>query len=970
MSRSASQMVIDHELIDLSDEATLRAWEIFETIAETQRFLFELVEEPKAIAEIRSWKGTDELIEETNYTSLLRLSIDGPTGEEELYSNLPSQMPEDWQKTAQRLRPHLRGPLAVAVSEIQSAGGLPFVCICMRKDEDTILSALVQLGGNRNDPRHLMLIAGETEAVDFFMHLPMEDGDDTFWNEGNFRRVIREMWATEAKKAQEAAATDPPPPGTPPILTPRLPNIERIQLLREIPLEAPHFYFIEGEVGEALAKRLDEKEEEIPIDELFADIQEEHGARIGGLANSVKDVRVLAKSRRSLEAAKKAINERLKNHELLTDVYHGIDWRRPVPCKTADIQVNRFALQTANGTRNYLLLYAAFREELAANVFEEVRELMKFAIPFALVAGSLAFLVTFLFVRPLEKITRTAQSVTDSPNEALLEKVDTMVKSLPVERIDEAGDIARALRRLFNEIWASHRQLDRRVDERTQELKEANAELRTLDEAKDTFVANVSHELRNPLGVVSQSFQSLNWTDLDEEQDEYVRRGRRAERTLLALINDLLAYQEIVLGGVDLKPAEIDLPAFLHDLREDMETAAKKNSNTLVFEHSPDIGSIAADNLRLRQILANLVGNACKFTNEGTITLESRRVADMVGSWIEFRVTDTGRGMTPDEQAKIFSLFYTNKEANQTGTGLGLPISQKLSNLMGGDIRLEASELGKGSTFLVRIPALQSDKLPPPVRDGNGESPLILVIDDEKNVREVMKQQLTSQGYDVVEAASGEEGIDRAIQLQPAAITLDAVMPEVDGWDVLARLKANPRTASIPVVMVTFLNREAKGFALGADDYFTKPVDWDRLSHVLENLTDGSSPRRILVVEDDESARTFLTKAFKREGWTVNEATHGRAALDSMEQSLPDAIVLDLMMPVMNGFEFLAEVRKREDWEQIPIIVVTAKVTTRDEHAILEHSVERVLQKGAFSYDELFGIIRQRLDRHQLSRPS
>ncbi len=342
------------------------------------------------------------------------------------------------------------------------------------------------------------------------------------------------------------------------------------------------------------------------------------------------------------------------------------------------------------------------------------------------------------------------------------------------------------------------------------------------------------------------------------------------------------------------------------------------------------------------------------------------------GEWIEFRAIDTGRGMTAEEQEKVFTLFYTNKEANQTGTGLGLPISQKLSNLLGGDIQLESSTLGKGTTFLVRIPVAKTSEeelpSPPAVSSSDGEKPLILVIDDEESVREVMKRQLTSQGYEVAEASSGEEGLELATRLQPAAVTLDAVMPEVDGWDVLSRLKSEPKTADIPVVMVTFLDREAKGFALGADDYFTKPVDWNRFSHVLENLTDGSSPRRILVVEDDEAARSYLTKALNREGWTVVEAEHGKAGLEEMKKAAPDAIVLDLMMPVMDGFEFLEELRRRPEWEDIPIIVVTAKSATKDEREILEGLVDRVLQKGAFSYDELFGIIRKQFNRHRVSR--
>ena len=283
---------------------------------------------------------------------------------------------------------------------------------------------------------------------------------------------------------------------------------------------------------------------------------------------------------------------------------------------------------------------------------------------------------------------------------------------------------------------------------------------------------------------------------------------------------------------------------------------------------------------------------------------------------------------------------------------------------MGGRISLESRAAGEGSTFLIRIPADISEE--PPLAETLGRIPdgsqTVLVIDDNDSVREMMRRYLTKQGYEVVQATTGEEGITLAKRIQPDAITLDAVMPGIDGWEVLSRLKSDPITSEIPVVMVTILDKEEKGFALGADDYVVKPIDWEHFSRVLGKLTDRNNQRTVLVVDDEEPTRQLFRRALAKEDCRIIEAENGAEALKVLEEMRPDIIVLDLMMPVMDGFEFLAEYHRHEDWQSIPVVVVTAKTPTDEEREFLDGTVARVLQKGAGTTEELFAAVHRRFD--------
>jgi CheY-like chemotaxis protein/anti-sigma regulatory factor (Ser/Thr protein kinase) len=375
-----------------------------------------------------------------------------------------------------------------------------------------------------------------------------------------------------------------------------------------------------------------------------------------------------------------------------------------------------------------------------------------------------------------------------------------------------------------------------------------------------------------------------------------------------------------------------------------------------------------ADATRVRQALLNLGSNAGKFTERGLVTVAVARRCDDGRDWITVAVSDTGIGMTAEQMAKLFEEF-TQADASTTrkygGTGLGLAISRRFCRMMGGDITVE-SVAGQGSTFTIRLPAEvhtaedgETRRTGMPVSDtprpaaSVRASRRVLVIDDDATVRELMERFLVKEGFSVVTAANGVEGLRRAREVRPAAITLDVMMPDLDGWTVLAALKGDPELADIPVIFVTILDEKTRGYSLGAVDYLVKPIDRERLSQVLTRICGDRPSRRILLVEDDDITRRVTQHALEREGWSVTQAENGRVALVRMAENRPDAILLDLMMPEMDGFEFLAELRRHASWRDIPVLVLTAMDLTDVDRRRLNGEVERVMQKGAYDRDEL-----------------
>jgi CheY-like chemotaxis protein/anti-sigma regulatory factor (Ser/Thr protein kinase) len=438
-----------------------------------------------------------------------------------------------------------------------------------------------------------------------------------------------------------------------------------------------------------------------------------------------------------------------------------------------------------------------------------------------------------------------------------------------------------------------------------------------------------------------------------EDEIEPLNRVMNAGRHLLALINDILDLSKIEAGKMELHLEDFAIASLIDDVANTIETLAVKNKNKVVVECEPHIGVMQADQTRVRQALLNLASNANKFTEGGTVTIRAQRQQQARRDWITIAVSDTGIGMTPEQMEKLFKDF-SQADSSTTrkygGTGLGLAISRRFCQMLGGDIAVE-SELGRGSTFTIRLPASAAGDAPvhqaspvPGVKTRLSNAPLILIIDDDATVRDVVGRFLEREGFSVAKADGGKEGLRLARELRPAAVTLDIMMPDLDGWTVLAAIKGDPELVDLPVVLMTIVDEKNRGYALGATDYLVKPVDRQKLIDVLHAQC-GSAGRRLLMVDDDDFERRQMRTALEQQGWTVTEASDGREALARLNEGQPDLIILDLMMPQMDGFEFLEEMRRKSQWHDIPVVVVTARDLTDADRSRLNGGVERIIQK-------------------------
>jgi PAS domain S-box-containing protein len=493
------------------------------------------------------------------------------------------------------------------------------------------------------------------------------------------------------------------------------------------------------------------------------------------------------------------------------------------------------------------------------------------------------------------------------------------------------------------------------------ELDKARQAAEIANRAKSQFLANMSHELRTPLNAIILYTELLRDEASDRHLDVFLpdlKKIHGAAKHLLALINDVLDLSRIESGKLELHPETFDVSTLVRDVVTTIQPLAQKNANTLNVNCPEGIGSMHADPTKVRQSLFNLLSNACKFTEGGTVRLEVERD----GSWFNFRVIDTGIGITPEHLSNLFKPFsQVDPSATRRfgGSGLGLAITRHFSQAMGGDIAVE-SQPGVGSTFTIRLPAGDAGGsheagIPAAVMTSSSAKPrrdVVLVIDDDPTTREVLGQFLGKKGIRVVTASGGEEGLAMARQLHPRAITLDVVMPKMDGWKVLSTLKADPELAKIPVVLLTILDERQKGFRLGAADYLVKPVDPGRLTAALQRYAGDPAARRILVVDDDADLRRRLGKLLEKDGWTVAEAADGREALSRLDER-PSLVLLDLIMPGTDGFAFLAELRRRPEYRSLPVIVLTAKDLAAADHERLRGSIEAVIQKGSLDSDEL-----------------
>ena len=524
---------------------------------------------------------------------------------------------------------------------------------------------------------------------------------------------------------------------------------------------------------------------------------------------------------------------------------------------------------------------------------------------------------------------------------------------------------------------------EHQLGELVDRLAEARDEAMQATLAKSRFLATMSHELRTPLNAVIGITEMLIEEAEDAGQSETLEplgRISRAGKHLLELINDVLDLSKIEAGKLELNFEDVDLDTLVADVMGAAEPLAARNTNRLAVEGAGALGLMRCDPTRLRQIMLNLLSNACKFTEHGTVTLALARRSEDGQAWLDFSVTDTGIGMTQEQLGKLFQEF-TQADSSTTrkygGTGLGLAITDRLCRMLGGAVTVESTP-GVGTTFFVRLPAhtgaatvTEPAAAVAQVRDRAAARPgrtnRVLVIDDDRTVRDLMRRVLSREGFDVVTAADGAEGLALARELRPSVITLDVLMHELDGWSVLEEIRNDPELSDTPVIMLSILDERQKGFALGASAYLTKPVDRARLAAALEPFKAKDTTPRALIVEDEQTTREMMRRMLLGEGWAVLTAGNGREALERLKGERPNLILLDLLMPEMDGFEFLRRLREQPELAAIPVIIVTAADLSAEDRRRLQGGVERVLQKSVHGQDALLAEIRSVIGRYAVA---
>ncbi|HBW48696.1 MAG TPA: hypothetical protein DEF47_02185 [Herpetosiphon sp.] len=551
---------------------------------------------------------------------------------------------------------------------------------------------------------------------------------------------------------------------------------------------------------------------------------------------------------------------------------------------------------------------------------------------------------------------------------------------IPIRRYDEVGRLAA----MFNTMAQTIRGQIERLEQAKDHAQRLQFVAEEANRAKSNFLANMSHELRTPLNaiigyseILQEECEDLGQTAMIEDLD----RIRLSGRHLLTLINDILDLAKIESGKVEILPEEISLPQLLHDVRSTVDPMIIKNENRLVIESAAGLLTMISDETRLRQILVNLLSNAAKFTEHGRITLRVQPSEEE--GWIDFSVHDNGIGMSNAQLSRLFQPF-TQADASTTrkygGTGLGLALSRRLAQLLGGDIRVQ-SELGVGSTFSVHLP--QSvidmapvsllDEAPVIISDANNNQPKVLIIDDDRNVHHLLSRTLKREGWSVLSAFDGENGLAMVRNHHPTAILLDVLLPgHVNGWEILAEIKADPKIATIPVIMHTIVAEPNQGVSFGVYDYLIKPVDRGQLLRTLRSCIDPQNAKTqlVLVVDDDHDSRAMLRRMLEGAGWKVYEAANGREALGALHSRPFGAMILDLMMPEMDGFETIAALQELEQFRDLPIIVVSAKELTEEERQQLEETVERVVSKGNVRREEILALVREQVRRRVEQPPT
>ena len=513
--------------------------------------------------------------------------------------------------------------------------------------------------------------------------------------------------------------------------------------------------------------------------------------------------------------------------------------------------------------------------------------------------------------------------------------------------------------------------LERKIRERTKELFFAKEKAESAAQAKSEFLANMSHELRTPLNAIL-GFCEILIEDATELKQEGVVSDLEKIHTsgidLLALINDILDLSKIEVKKIDINISSFEMKNLVNSVKTTLEPYAKINRNNIQINLPKKSIVVSSDELKIRQILFNLLTNACKNSEESDINLTITRETVKKINYIAFKVQDFGVGIPKNKMKEIFEPFNQGNIIDNSklkGTGLGLTISKTYSELLGGYIHVKSKE-GLGSTFTSYIlqdyyqekgkskeyKIVEIPQISPFPQKGK-----ILIIDDDINFLDLIDRRLSKEGYLVFTANNGKSGLNKANKLVPDIIILDIVMPDMDGWTVYKKLKTTPLLSQIPVIIVTIGDYEKMAKDFGVVDFLAKPIKWKTLNVILSKYKIIGKSKHILVIDDDSATRIILRKMLVKDGWRVDEAENGKVALDRIKKEKPELILLDLLMPVMDGFKFLKVIKGKDSLIDIPIIVITSKDLTADDYSYLTANVDRVIQKGDYTRKEIINRI-------------